>query len=72
MSSAVIIKINRGALLVGCRHDSQAVHIMLDCLSFLHCLHNVLLDHSLDADKIFWWVPRLGEPKHPNLQARDQ
>lgn len=47
---AMVIKINRGTLLVRCRHDSQAVHLMLDCLSFLHCLHNVLLDHSLDAE----------------------
>src|SRR6266852_1163675 len=46
----VIIKINRCTLLVRCRHNSKAVHIMLDCLPFLHCLHNVLLDNSLDAD----------------------
>src|SRR5260370_131880 len=55
----VIIKINRGALLVRGSHDSQAVHIVFDCLSFLHCLHIVLLDHSTRI-KLFWWVRRLG------------
>ncbi len=55
----VIIKINRGTLLVRGSHDSQAVHIVFDCLSFLHCLHIVLLDHSTRI-KLFWWVPRLG------------
>src|SRR5467141_29052 len=42
----VIVKIHCGALLVGSRHDSQAVHFVLDGLTFLHHLHNVLLGHS--------------------------
>src|SRR5260370_13359761 len=58
---AMVIKIDRGTLLVRCRHDSQAVHLMLDSLSFLHCLHNVLLDHSLDAEyTLFCGGPGLG------------
>src|SRR5712664_1984273 len=32
----VIIKINRGTLLVRCGYDSQAIHIVFYCLSFLH------------------------------------
>jgi hypothetical protein len=43
---AVIVEIHRGALHIGGGHDSQAVHSMLDGLTFLHYLHNVLLDHS--------------------------
>jgi hypothetical protein len=43
---AVIVKIHCGAFLVGSGHDSQAVHFVLDGLTFLHYLHNVLLGHS--------------------------
>src|SRR5467141_2523222 len=45
----MIVKIHSGAFLVGSGHDTQAVHLMLDCLPFLHYLHNILLDRfSLD------------------------
>src|SRR6266849_1072554 len=43
---AVIVKIHGGAFLVGSGHDTQAVHSMLNSLTFLHHLHNVLLDRS--------------------------
>src|SRR6266576_7204951 len=43
---AMIVKIHRGAFLVGSGHDTQAVHFMLDGLTFLHHLHNVLLDRT--------------------------
>jgi hypothetical protein len=43
----MIVKIDRGAFLVGSSHDSQAVHYVLDGLTFLHHLHKILLDHSL-------------------------
>src|SRR5260370_2555905 len=43
---AMIVKIHGGAFLVGSGHDTQAVHFMLDGLTFLHHLHNVLLDRS--------------------------
>src|SRR5947209_18880397 len=55
----MIVEINGGALLIRRGHDSQAVHLMLDGLPFLHCLHNVLLD-KLRGIKLVWWVPRLG------------
>src|SRR2546430_11481448 len=41
----MIIEINGGAFLIRCGDDSQTVDLMLDCLTFLHCLHNVLLDN---------------------------
>src|SRR5882762_1063564 len=44
--STMIVEIYGGAFLVGSSHDSQAVHLMLDGLTFLHHLHNVLLDRS--------------------------
>src|SRR5713226_4802839 len=44
--STMIVEIHGGAFLVGSSHDSQAVHLMLDGLTFLHYLHNVLLDRS--------------------------
>src|SRR5580704_9613306 len=43
---AVIIEINRGALLVGCGNNAQAVCIVLDCLSLCHHLHIILLNHT--------------------------
>src|SRR5205814_10489606 len=44
--STMIVEIHGGAFLVGSSHDSQAVRLMLDGLTFLHHLHNVLLDRS--------------------------
>ena len=43
---AVIIKIDRGTLLIGCRNNAQAVRLMLNSLSFCHYLHIILLDHT--------------------------
>lgn len=43
----MIIKINGGALRIGGRYDTQAVNPVLDGLSFLHYLHNFLLDFAL-------------------------
>src|SRR5690348_8524421 len=43
----MVVKIHGSALLVGSGDDSQAVHFMFDGLTFLHYLHNVLLDHSV-------------------------
>jgi len=44
----MIVKVHRSAFLVGSSHDTQAVRFMLDGLTFLHYLHNVLLGpHSL-------------------------
>ena len=47
----MVVKIDGGTFLIGCGHDTQAVHFMLNGLTFLQCLHDVLLDHSLDAAK---------------------
>lgn len=44
---SVIVKIDRGTLLIGCGNNSQAVCFVLDCLTFCHHLHIVLLDHTL-------------------------
>src|SRR5256885_2050492 len=38
--STMIVEIYGGAFLVGSSHDSQAVRLMLDGLTFLHHLHN--------------------------------
>src|SRR5580704_9887674 len=55
---AVIVKIHCGAFLVGSGHDSQAVHFVLDGLTFLHYLHNALLGHSLKLlIRISWGEP---------------
>ena len=43
----VIVKIYRSALPIGSGYDSQPIHIMLDRLAFLHCLHVFLLGRSL-------------------------
>src|SRR6266404_4382196 len=40
----MIVKIHGGAFLIGSGYDTQSVHLMLDCLTFLHYLHNILLD----------------------------
>jgi hypothetical protein len=42
---AVIVEIDRGTLLIGSGNDAQAVCFVLDCLSFCHHLHIILLDH---------------------------
>lgn len=43
---AVIVEIDGGTLGIRSRHNSQAVGLVLDGLSFLHCLHNVLLGYA--------------------------
>jgi hypothetical protein len=39
----VIVEINRGALLIGCGNNAQAVGIVFDCLTLCHHLHIILL-----------------------------
>jgi hypothetical protein len=43
---AMVVKIHSCPFPVRGRYDAQAVHQMLDRLTFLHYLHNVLLDHA--------------------------
>ncbi len=32
----MIVKVHSSAFLIGCRNDSESIHIMLDGLTFLH------------------------------------
>src|SRR5207302_4539033 len=59
---AMIVKIHGGTFLVGSGHDTQAVHFMLDGLTFLHHLHNILLDalaDNLDSKSLGEEAPNL-------------
>ncbi len=60
---AVIVKINRGSLLVGRGNNSQAVRFVLNGLSFCHHLHIVLLDHICVVETRFESL----ELRHPEL-----
>jgi hypothetical protein len=43
----MVVEIHGGAFLIRRGYDAQAVHFMFDGLTFLHCLHNILLDHAV-------------------------
>lgn len=43
---AMIVKIHGSAFLIGRGHHTQSINVMLDRLSFCHCLHECLLDNS--------------------------
>src|SRR5262249_14738498 len=41
---AMIVAVHGGAFTIGGGDDAQSIYFMLDCLTFCHCLHDVLLD----------------------------
>src|SRR5689334_23555261 len=63
----MVVKIHGSAFLVGSGDDSQAVHFMFDGLTFLHYLHNVLLDHALSRIPIrISWSEAPAATRAPN------
>src|SRR5580692_2430737 len=41
---AMIVEVHGGALTIGGGDNAESIYFMLDCLTFCHCLHDVLLD----------------------------